>query len=90
MYKKKYKTTKFIYFVKFKVQKSCLSMTIHFHSDTHIPNHCAHSANFQFPAFQLLMIVIIQLVRVVSNHFLVASKSDVHRVDNKSRQHPLS
>ena len=40
--------------------------TIHYHSGTHIPSHCAHSANFQFPTHQLFLIVIIQLVQVVS------------------------
>ena len=31
MYIERYKTTKFIDFVNFKVRKSCLSMTIHYH-----------------------------------------------------------
>ena len=30
------------------------AFTIHYHAGTHIPNHCAHSAKFQFPAHQFL------------------------------------
>ena len=43
MYKERYKTAKFIDFVNFKVQKSCLSMTIHYHWHSYSESLCSFS-----------------------------------------------
>ena len=41
MYKERYKTAKFIDFVDLKVQKSCLSMTIHYHWHSYSESLCS-------------------------------------------------
>ena len=59
MYKETSKTTKFIDFINFKIQKYSLSMTIRYHSDTLILflSHSVHSANYQFSAHRLFLII---------------------------------
>ncbi|CAK8695447.1 unnamed protein product [Clavelina lepadiformis] len=48
MYKERYKTTKFNDFVNFKVQKSCLSMTIYYHWYSYSESLCSFS-KFSMP-----------------------------------------